>query len=132
MPRPGPLAEPRKARLVYIDEHHGAGQFLVAGKRTDGCEDIEAGIPRAAVDLAKVGDGGGEADKGQAQGQQCQGKAAPEPSRHRGDHRMASPAEKIGRYSATTMTPIIRPTKTIIKGSMMVDRPSTTAVNSSS
>ena len=74
-----------------------AGQFLVAGKRTDGCEDIEAGIPRAAVDLAKVGDGGGEADKGQAQGQQCQGKAAPEPSRHRGDHRMASPAEKIGR-----------------------------------
>ena len=45
---------------------------------------------------------------------------------------MASPAEKIGRYSATTITPIINQTKTIISGSMIVDSPSTTVVNSSS
>ena len=34
---------------------------------------------------------------------------------------MSLPAEKIGRYSATTITQIINPTKTIISGSMIVD-----------
>ena len=34
---------------------------------------------------------------------------------------MASPAEKIGKYSATTVTPIINPTKKIISGSMIVE-----------
>lgn len=34
---------------------------------------------------------------------------------------MSSPAEKIGRYRATTITQIINPTKTIISGSMIVD-----------
>ncbi len=69
MPWPWPLTEPRQACLVNIDEHHGTGQFLVADKGPDGCEDIEAGVPRAAVNLAEIGDGGGKANDGQAQGQ---------------------------------------------------------------
>ena len=97
MPRPWPLPEPRQAGLVDIDKYHPPREVGIADKRCDAGVDVETGIAGPAVKIADIDKRRQQEQQGQGESQRRECEPAPKPSRRRPDHRMASPAEKIGR-----------------------------------